>query len=130
MMAAKASLFGDRDALAQIMATDIPSAHKQLGRGVRGYDSDMWNAQKKAIVKRGSYEKFAQNSLMARHLLDTKEKILAEASPHDAVWGIGLGVDDPASWTKATWRGQNLLGEVLQEVRSQILMEQAGISSL
>ena len=75
MMAEKARLFGDLDALAMILATDIPSAHKKLGRGVRGYDRDTWNWQKKAIVMRGSLAKFDQNPIMAQHLLDTGEKV-------------------------------------------------------
>eukprot|EP00904_Undaria_pinnatifida_P006359 jgi/Undpi1/2853/HiC_scaffold_14.g06230.m1 len=123
MMAQKAKLFGDLDALRQIMATDDPSAHKKFGQGVRGYHQGAWDWEKKAIVMKGSYEKFNQNPDMAQHLLDTGEKILAEASPHDTVWGIGLKADDSAAWTKATWRGQNLLGEVLQEVRTRILMD-------
>ena len=74
-MAQKAKLFGDLDALRQIMATDDPSAHKKFGQGVRGYHQGAWDWEKKAIVMKGSYEKFNQNPDMAQHLLDTGEKV-------------------------------------------------------
>lgn len=107
MMAGKARLFGDDDALAQIMATDSPSAHKKLGRGVRGYDTDTWNAHKKSIVMRGSYEKFRQNPLMARHLLDTREKVLYTYNISMYSWGTHFKTT-PVT-TLYTWRYLSLL---------------------
>lgn len=43
--------------------------------------------------------------------------MLAEASPYDTKWGIGLTADDPHARRRHFWRGRNLLGEVLMEVR-------------
>lgn len=53
----------------------------------------------------------------------TITQLLAEASPLDRVWGIGLRADHPAAKRQATWRGQNLLGKVLQEVRMRMVMD-------
>ena len=43
----------------------------------------------------GNYAKFTQNPAMKLHLLSTGNKRLAEASPLDSVWGIGLQADNP-----------------------------------
>jgi len=43
--------------------------------------------------------------------------VLAEASPFDTKWGIGLSADDPRARRRRQWQGRNLLGEVLMEVR-------------
>eukprot|EP00752_Nemacystus_decipiens_P018187 g16317.t1 len=123
MMAEKAKLFGDEDIWRQVMATDDPRKHKMLGRMVGGYVQEVWDQHKRAIVTRGSYAKFTQNERMWQHLLDTGEKVLAEASPLDPVWGIGLRADNPASRNPASWRGQNLLGKALQDVRARMIAE-------
>ncbi|CAN0528621.1 unnamed protein product, partial [Ectocarpus sp. 12 AP-2014] len=81
MMAEKAKLFGDEGSWKKIMATLSPREHKDLGRGVRGYDQDVWDQHKLHIVAQGNYAKFTQNEMMGQRLLDTGEKLLAEASP-------------------------------------------------
>ena len=50
---------------------------------------------------------------MRTALLSTGNRRLAEASPHDDVWGIGLRANDSAASNPAAWRGQNLLGSIL-----------------
>ncbi|CAM9647465.1 unnamed protein product [Ectocarpus sp. 13 AM-2016] len=126
MMAEKAKLFGDEGSWQKIMATHSPREHKDLGRGVSGYDQDVWDQHKFHIVAQGNYAKFTQNEMMGQRLLDTGEKLLAEASPYDRVWGIGLRADNPAARTPSSWRGQNLLGNILQEVRTQMIAEAVG----
>jgi len=46
--------------------------------------------------------------------------VLAEASPYDAKWGIGLAAEDPSARRRHLWKGRNLLGEVLMEVRDAL----------
>jgi len=54
-------------------------------------------------------------------LLATAGTILAEASPVDTKWGIGLAQDHPHAKRRDMWRGENRLGEVLMEVRDEML---------
>jgi ribA/ribD-fused uncharacterized protein len=121
MMAQKAVLFKDEDALAKIMATDSPRIQKGLGRKVRGFDQSKWNSRAREIVYRGNWAKFTQNDDHQKLLLATKGTTIVEASPSDTIWGIGLGEDDPRAWDRKTWRGKNWLGEVLNRVRDDIL---------
>ena len=53
-------------------------------------------------------------------LLSTGDKILVEASPMDTIWGIGFGKDNEKAYNIASWRGKNLLGFALMEVRDEI----------
>ena len=41
-------------------------------------------------------------------LENTGNRRLAEASPHDNVWGIGLSAFNPRAASPASWLGQNL----------------------
>lgn len=117
MMAEKARLFGDAEVLAQILATDDPREQRRLGREVAGFDEATWVERRLGIVVAGNLAKFAQDDARRAALLATGEKLLVEASPYDRVWGIGLRADDPRALDPARWRGQNLLGQALVEVR-------------
>ena len=52
---------------------------------------------KETQVLRGTYAKFSQNRPMRTALLSTGDRLLAEASPHDDVWGIGLRANGSAA---------------------------------
>ena len=53
-------------------------------------------------------------------MLSTGDKVLVEASPVDTIWGIGLGKENEKAKNVAMWRGKNLLGFALMEVRDEI----------
>ena len=46
--------------------------------------------------------------------------ILVEAAGRDVVWGIGYGIANPKSRDPNHWRGHNLLGFALTEVREKL----------
>ncbi|CAM9222145.1 unnamed protein product [Chrysoparadoxa australica] len=123
MMAGKARLFGDTEALGKMMATSDPREHKRLGRTVKGYDNETWVANAEPIVVEGNYAKFTQNPEMLRELLATGEKLLVEASPYDKIWGIGLRADHEDARDVSKWRGENKLGKALMTVRARIRQE-------
>lgn len=120
MMAEKARLFGDEAALARVLAKDDPAAAKAAGRDVRDFDEALWRQQRDSIVIRGNRAKFEQNPPLRGFLLGTGTQVLVEASPVDAIWGIGLAADDPRAQDPACWMGLNLLGFALMAVRSAL----------
>ncbi len=124
MMASKARLFGDEESLKQILASPDPAAAKRAGRRVRGFDEQIWCNRRRGIVREGNLAKFGQSPSLRSYLLSVGEDILVEASPVDSIWGIGLAESSPEARTPERWRGLNLLGFALTEVRG-ILRETA-----
>jgi len=120
MMVAKARIFKDEEVKKEIMNTSDPKLMKALGRKVRNFDPQVWDKAKYSIVLNGNYYKFTQNKEMMDFLLSTGDKILVEASPMDTIWGIGFGKENEKVKNVAMWRGQNLLGFALMEVRDEI----------
>ena len=121
MMAGKAKLFNDMDIFERVLSKDSPKDVKELGRQIKNFNAAVWDEQKYNIVKRGNYLKFTQNKNLKHFLIQTKNKILVEASPVDAIWGIGLTEDSPNAKNPKEWRGENLLGFALMEVRDELI---------
>jgi hypothetical protein len=121
MMYAKATLFGDSDTAAAILASRSPREQKALGREVAPFDEDTWVARREDIVYRGNHAKFTQNRHLRDALLATAGTTLVEASPLDRIWGVGLAPDDPRLADPESWQGLNLLGAVLTRLRDDLL---------
>jgi len=121
MMWSKAQLFGDEEAAHAILAAANPGAAKRLGRDVRGFDSETWDQRRSAIVVRANLAKFGQQLELQRCLLGTRDRVLAEASPSDRIWGIGREADDERAKVPAQWTGLNLLGFALMAVRASLV---------
>lgn len=120
MMAEKARLFADGDTLQAILAAKSPGEAKELGRQIRNFDQKTWEAERVGIVKAGNLHKFSQHEDLKAFLLASQARVLVEASPRDQIWGIGLSKDDPAAQNPYQWRGLNLLGFALMEVRDEM----------
>jgi ribA/ribD-fused uncharacterized protein len=117
MMAGKARLFGDAEAERLVLASDDPGKAKGAGRKVRGFDEDTWAAHRYDLVVAANTAKFEQHPPLRGYLLATGERVLVEASPYDTIWGIGLSAAQPEARHPAQWRGLNLLGFALMDVR-------------
>lgn len=117
MMLSKAALFRDYNSFQKILWAIDPREVKALGREVRNFNEKRWDAIKYWAVLHGNIQKFSQNAALREFILgfpvDTE---FVEASPYDKIWGIGLPVGEEAL-DKSKWRGQNLLGKVIGDVR-------------
>lgn len=118
MMHQKAALFGDAPTAQRMLLAQSPAEVKALGRAVRAFDEERWASARFDIVVRGNISKFTQHPELGAFLIATGDSILVEASPRDAIWGIGLSETDDAARDPARWRGLNLLGFALMVVRS------------
>lgn len=123
MMAEKARLFNDEETLAKILKAKHPSEAKKLGRLVSNFDSDVWEGKRSEIVASGNKLKFGQNKSIKEFLMNTGDRVLVEASPVDKIWGIGLAQDHKHVESPDKWKGLNLLGYALMEVRASFLLD-------
>ena len=132
MMYRKAMLFGDVASAGKILRAatlaDIGNMAtwdtkqkqiKKLGRDVTPFDDFRWQEHRVHIVTDGLRLKFTQNQHLKDFLINTKGTI-AEASPRDLIWGIGYGKTNPNAQDPKKWRGMNLLGQCLMQVRDEL----------
>jgi len=120
MMAEKARLFEDVELVDKILKSNTPAVAKKLGRLTRKFDANKWNKHKYDAVGTGNYQKFSQHADLKKYLTDTNKRILVEASPLDWIWGIGMPADHPNIKNPQLWKGENLLGYALMEVRDKL----------
>jgi ribA/ribD-fused uncharacterized protein len=120
MMAEKARLFEDEAAREKIIAAGHPGEAKKLGRGVQGFNIQRWEQHRFDIVVRGNLAKFRQNEELKTFLLNSRSRVLVEASPVDKIWGIGLAAEDVRAQNPEEWQGLNLLGFGLMVVRERL----------
>jgi ribA/ribD-fused uncharacterized protein len=123
MMAEKARLFDDSASLAMVLAAATPNEAKSLGRRVAGYDDKRWVARRFEAVVAGNLAKFSQSIALRGFLAGTSPRVLVEASPVDAIWGIGMAAGDPRAADPLQWNGLNLLGFALMVVRDALARE-------
>lgn len=117
MMAEKARVFSDLETLNRILETKDPKEAKELGRQVSFFDESIWTHRSYDAVVEGNLLKFGQNPVLKDYLLSTADSVLVEASPYDRIWGIGMKQDDEGIEDIKNWKGGNLLGFALMEVR-------------
>lgn len=124
-MYAKALFFHDAEMASKIAAAKSAFEAKALGRQVKGYVDKEWECVRLGCMQHVLLAKFGQNPEWAIELMATGDRILVEASPVDAIWGVGLDVEaavkhaENTSFLGAaiTWPGRNLLGQALMTVR-------------
>lgn len=95
---------------------------KKLGGSsgpIENYNDAVWSSVRYVVVKAIIREKFQQN-INLYDLLTLTTGILVEASPTDVIWGVGLSLTNPKIYDQTKWRGQNLLGKILMEIREEL----------
>ena len=68
----------------------------------------------------GSKKESVDNAVKLYSAGSTGTAILAECAVKDRIWGIGLSMKDLKRFDITQWRGQNLLGYALMEVRKRL----------
>ena len=120
LMVQKAWLFKDFATAEKILDQQSPAEHKRLGRTVKNFDDDVWDENFMTILHKGTSAKFNQNPALRRLLLSTSPRRIGEASEHDLRYGIGFNIVSLPASIPSLWRGENALGEVLQQVRQEL----------
>lgn len=121
VMYRKAMLFGAKDVAEQILKASSPKKCRDLGRSTDiPFKQAVWVRERERVYKSVLRDKFALPALR-KQIVKSGDRVLAEASPFDKIWGIGLRDNHPDAENPEKWRGKNLLGKVLMEIREEIL---------
>ena len=95
---------------------NAPTANQARTRGRdKKYADDIrpdWDTYRLIVMKKALHAKFTQNEELKTLLMSTDTAELIEDSPTDSFWGIGK-----------KGSGQNHLGRLLMELRTQLLTE-------
>jgi len=116
----KAIYFNDNEIAEDILKTPDPKNAKDLGRLVKNFNQNLWFNVCFEIMIEVNKAKYSQNEKLKKLLLSTGDKVIVEASPFDAIWGIGLHWKDDKVLDEKLWKGMNLLGKALMEVRNTL----------
>lgn len=114
----KAAMMGDEGAAARILRARTPREAKAMGRRVLNYDDELWKERRFDVMVQGLRHKVRANGLEPA-LRATGTATIAEASPFDRTWGIGMCAADPGVASRKRW-GQNLLGRAWMVVRDEL----------
>ena len=119
-MALKAQYFKDYETLEKIIFEPNAKVAKRLGRQVKGFSEEAWEkyreeAMKTAISLRAVYDKKFKAELLRP---DYDGKTFVECNPNDYIWGCGLEEDDFTE--DQPWKGLNLLGKLLTDLRNYL----------
>lgn len=120
MMYKKVVCFSDKKIAEEILSINDVAEIKRLGRQISNYNDNIWNGKRQIIVYEGLLAKFSQNYSLKKVLKNTGDAMLAECAVRDKIWGIGLSMSDPKRLNIDEWRGQNLLGYALMQVREKL----------
>lgn len=116
----RANIVERRDLAERAMASQDPVEAKRVLHLLREEPrQENWESQRRDILFTGLLAKFSQSDDLANYLLSSCDRTLGEASKN-RVWGIGMTLSDRAKLNIKQWRGDNLLGNTLMEVRQHL----------
>lgn len=90
---------------------------KSFGREVKPYIDAVWAENREDIVFDTSFLKYSQNDHLFEILMNTHGTILVEAAKNDSIWGVGMDSNNPFITIPFKWKGLNLLGKSLTNLR-------------
>ena len=120
-MLSKSLLFDDMENFNKILKATEPDEVKSLGRNTKGFDNTIWRANVVPIACDFCYQKFTKVPGYTQELLATGDKIIAESTDEDELWGTGYDMtDEPKCYQPWVWTGLNILGFALMVAREKI----------
>ena len=98
------------------MRQDDPGKMKALSHKIKGFEEKKWETVAKSFMEKACHLKFTKSHKM-RNLLISTSGNLVEANRKDQFFSCGLALSDPNILDKSTWTGENILGDILTNLR-------------
>ena len=115
----KAQCSTDAQAASGILKLHDPAKMKRAGLKL-DVDQKLWNQQKVEHMKTALYAKFTQNEQLKAALLETHPTTLVECNKHDKFWSSGVSIFFKNAFDSLSWKGKNVLGELLTDLREDL----------
>lgn len=113
----KASLMNDILSFNKILSNTNP--YYQLK--INNWNQKLWEQFVCLITKEVVETKFKKVDGLKEILFLTKNHLIALASSKDKLWGIGMDESNPDFEYPSKWKGLNILGWALMELRDKLL---------
>lgn len=120
IMYRKCMTFGDLARAQAVMDTDDTEEQQAIARKAAGYNDAVWNGLRQPIAMRALVAKFDQSEDLCEALRKTGDACLVECAGSDRIWACGVRLNDPARKDIKNWKGRNILGFALMEVRKML----------
>lgn len=120
IMFRKCIYFEDLKSAEKILATDDVALIQKIGEKAEGCNETVWNGVRQTMMYEGLLSKFLQNEDLCELILDTSYDFLVACDENDTIWANGLSLSDDDTLDISKWKGANLLGFTLMQVRDAI----------
>lgn len=118
-----AKVFSDDEGFRRVMDAESPAevsyTMEQAMEEKKEVTPETWAANTKRFLYEIHQAKFDQYPELQGRLLSTGDALLAFYQPGDELLGIGIPTDDVHAKNPIYWKGQNLLGSILMEIRGK-----------
>ena len=114
-----ATYFKDDTTANRILLAKSPLQAKALSHQIKDYDAELWKPVACHTMQKAVLMKFQQNPRLADKLKQTTG-IIVEANPKDQVFSCGLSLKHPGREDETKWTGENILGQILCQVRDTL----------
>jgi ribA/ribD-fused uncharacterized protein len=121
--AMKAKEFKDDEIYEKIIKAKSAKAAKALGKKVKSFEKEIWDAKRDDIMRLGIRTKFVQHPELRKQLQETGERMIGEADARNTYWGIGTSQTSDKSKHPDKWRGQNKIGKIMMDLRKEFTEE-------
>jgi ribA/ribD-fused uncharacterized protein len=121
--AIRAKTFGDDESFKKILKSKSAQSAKSFGNKIEKFDEEVWNAQRDNVMRSILRAKFSQNPTIRKQLLDSGNGMIANADPRENYWGIGTSAGTSIAKNPAKWKGKNMMGKLLMELRDELRAE-------
>lgn len=119
----RAQLSGQQTLVQRALRADNPADAKSILNTLKDDHTEEYAEVRAQWAVDAIRAKFIQNPKLADALYKTKDLQLGEAS-RDAVWGIGMDLDNPDALDPTKWSTNgNLLGRSLMDIRRELATE-------
>ena len=115
----KAKYFKDEQCASRILDAKTPAKAKAIAYQIKDFDEAMWMPVAIQTMLTGCSMKFSQNHELSQRLCDLQGMIV-ECNPKDVFFSCGLPITHTDIENPATWKGKNVLDEILCMIRDNL----------
>lgn len=110
-----ALMYNDNSLAKAILLAETPGYAEELGMKLR--TNAHFHTHVEKITHDVYYYRLKGSQMLRNHLSNTTDKQVIMGYNNSTIWGVGFDWQDDSFWDFASWKGDNLIGNVLMKLR-------------